>query len=72
MSNLSAEIFGRQGVYTTDYLAKIVDGDKFEELTKSLDDKSSYYSEMRQKMIDQKKSIDCTFLYTMSKKSDKN
>jgi methyl-accepting chemotaxis protein len=72
MSNISAEIFGRQGVYTTDYLAKIIDGDKFEELTKSLNDESPYYNEVRQKMMDQKKRIDCTFLYTMSKKSDKN
>lgn len=72
MSNISAEIFGRQGVYTTDYIAKIIDGDKFEDLSITLDDKSPYYNEIRQKMIDQKKRIDCTFLYTMAKKSNTN
>lgn len=66
-NKIASQILGEQGKYTTDHIAASINGDKFEKLASSLDQSSPDYEEIRLKMLSSKETINCTFLYTMSK-----
>ena len=70
MNTISSDIFGQQGLVLTDNITKYINGDQFEQLTKTEDDSSPFFNEVRLKMVEEKLKSNCRFLYTMSKVSD--
>jgi len=45
--NIASSIFSKEGVAVTKKVASIIDGDKFEALTRSMDDTDPFYEEIR-------------------------
>ena len=70
--NRTAETFATgQGAPIVSSVAKHIDGDKYEALSKSLDEDDPYYEELRLWMLDLRTKVDCQYLYTMSKIGNK-
>jgi methyl-accepting chemotaxis protein len=63
---VASKIFTGQGLPIIERAIKIIDGDKFQALSQSLDPNDPYYEETRQKLLEIKESTNCEFLYTMS------
>ena len=49
---------------------KVIDGDRFEKLAKSLDENDPYYEQARLELLQLKQTTSCSFVYTMTKTSD--
>lgn len=67
INEITSSLFGQQGLSITKSLKRNIDGDKFEQLAKSKDASSEYYESIRKMLLEFKKEINCTYLYTMSK-----
>ncbi|MCR5605303.1 MAG: hypothetical protein K6F69_00605, partial [Treponema sp.] len=61
-----------EGQPVVEKLGKIIDGDKFEKLAKSLDENDPYYEEARIAILELKNAVGCKYLYTMAKDSTGN
>jgi signal transduction histidine kinase/CheY-like chemotaxis protein len=59
-------VCARVGLPVTEKTASLINGDKFEELSRTLDDKDPYYEEIRLKMLELRNNVDCRYLYTMA------
>ncbi|MDR2029330.1 MAG: hypothetical protein LBP93_07325, partial [Treponema sp.] len=70
ISVVTAMFCARIGLPVTDQVAAFIDGDKFEELSRTLDANDPYYEEVRRKMLALKESVDCLYLYTMAPVSE--
>ena len=71
MTKAVSETFANQGISIVEKAVSIIDGDKFEVLTKSLDPDDPFYEETRVKLLEIKKLSGCVYLYTMAQ-IDKN
>ncbi|MDR2746941.1 MAG: response regulator, partial [Treponema sp.] len=60
-------VCARLGLPVTEKTASLIDGDKFEELSKTLDSGDPYYEEIRLKMLELRNNADCRYLYTMAR-----
>jgi methyl-accepting chemotaxis protein len=65
-SKVASIIFSQEGITLTKKTAALIDGDTFERLARSLDDKDPAYEEIRLKMIDIKEDSSARYLYTMA------
>ena len=59
-------VFFQQGDPLVQKAANLIDGDKFEKLTVSLDENASYYDFLYNELYEFKQGVTCRFLYTMS------
>jgi len=66
LSRAVEDTFALQGVYIVEKAAAIIDGDSFEALAKSLDDKDPFYENTRIKLLEMKEASVCQYLYTMA------
>jgi signal transduction histidine kinase/CheY-like chemotaxis protein/HPt (histidine-containing phosphotransfer) domain-containing protein len=60
-------VCARLGLPVTEKTASFIDGDKFEELSRTLDGGDPYYEEIRRKMLELRNTVDCRYLYTMAR-----
>jgi two-component system chemotaxis sensor kinase CheA len=60
----------RIGLPVTTRVASFINGDKFEELSRTLDENDPYYEEIRLWMYELKQRVNCIYLYTMAPVSD--
>ncbi|MDR0624011.1 MAG: Hpt domain-containing protein [Treponema sp.] len=60
----------RLGLPVTTRVAASIDGDRFEELSRTLDGEDPYYEETRLWMYALKQDVNCLYLYTMAPVSD--
>ena len=66
----TGEAFARmQGQPVVNKAAKLIDGDKFELLASTLDESDPFYEETRLQLLDLKESVECQYLFTMTRKS---
>ena len=63
------DTFAVQGVHIVERAASLIDGDRFEALSKSLDADDPFYEETRDMLHHLKESSGCIYLYTMAPKS---
>lgn len=61
---------GETAINIADSVAKTIDGDKLEALEKSEDMKTDYYKQLRDALINIRKTVGLEYLYTMSRKAD--
>ncbi|GMO29797.1 MAG: hypothetical protein Ta2F_05240 [Termitinemataceae bacterium] len=61
-----SEIFAQQGLPIVRRAAEVVDGDSFKRLAITLDSSDPFYIETQRKLLQLKKDMGCTFLYTMA------
>jgi methyl-accepting chemotaxis protein len=61
-----SEVFAQQGIFITEKVAAVIDGDAFERLTKSLDETDSYYEKTQLELLAIKNDAHCMYLYTMA------
>jgi signal transduction histidine kinase/CheY-like chemotaxis protein/HPt (histidine-containing phosphotransfer) domain-containing protein len=59
-------VCARLGLPVTEKVASIIDGDKFEELSGTLDSEDPYYEEIRLRMLDMRNNAESRYLYTMA------
>ena len=64
--NTGVALCAEQGVPIAQKAADVIDGDKFEALTKSLSQDDPYYEETRLALLNIKETINCQYLYTMA------
>jgi methyl-accepting chemotaxis protein len=62
----SSKVSAREGVNIVNRASAIVDGDKFEALSKSLDADDPYYEKTRLALLSLKNDFGCLYLYTMA------
>ncbi|WP_078115946.1 hypothetical protein [Clostridium beijerinckii] len=67
IKGINEESYGREALSVIKTINCNIDGDKFEELVKTKNDKTQYYEELRRKLSDIKKTVDAKYIYTMSK-----
>jgi signal transduction histidine kinase/CheY-like chemotaxis protein len=60
-------VCARLGLPVTEKTASFINGDKFEELSKTLDSQDPYYEEIRLKMLELRNNAECRYLYTMAR-----
>ena len=72
MKKNSISIFENQGISIIQKAQKYINGDYFEELIETKDDTSRFYKNTHQNLLALKKHTDCTYLYTLSTKDEKN
>jgi methyl-accepting chemotaxis protein len=63
---MAMRIFSLEGSAITEKAVNLIDGDAFESLVKSLDDKDPFYEETRIKLFALKEETGCRYLYTMA------
>ena len=63
---VASAIFAVEGVHLAKKAAALIDGDKFEALSKSLDDGDPFYEETRQELLKIWKETSVYFIYTMA------
>jgi methyl-accepting chemotaxis protein len=66
VSTVTRFVCSRIGLPVVNQVIELIDGDAFEELSRSLDSQDPYYENTRKKMLEIKQTINCRFLYTMS------
>jgi len=66
MKKAVSETFAANGISIVEKAVSIIDGNKFEALSKSLDDNDPFYEETRVKLLEIKKLSGCVYLYTMA------
>jgi methyl-accepting chemotaxis protein len=59
----------RLAAATVERVSRLIDGDAFESLSKSLDRNDPYYEKTRLQMLDIKEQSGCVYLYTMTPKT---
>jgi methyl-accepting chemotaxis protein len=64
--SITTSIFAEQGITIVQQAGKLVDGDKFESLAGSLDEKDPFYEETRLQLLELKKNTAAVYLYTMA------
>lgn len=67
IKGINKESYGREALSVIKTINCNIDGDKFEELVKTKNDKTQYYEELRRKLSDIKKTVGAKYIYTMSK-----
>ncbi|MDR0602453.1 MAG: methyl-accepting chemotaxis protein [Treponema sp.] len=65
-SREASKIFADQGIYTTETAAAMIDGDKFEELVKTLNDKDPFYIDTQDRLLKLKGFSSAEYLYSMA------
>lgn len=70
ISNLSEESYGREALSIVKVMRANVDGDKFEELTKSKDSSDPYFELLRKQLMTVRADTGAKYLYTFNKASD--
>ena len=69
LSQTVIDTFAVQGIHIVERAASLINGDKFEALSKSLDIEDPFYEETREMLHHLKESSGCIYLYTMALKS---
>jgi methyl-accepting chemotaxis protein len=62
----ASKIFAEQGIYITETAASMIDGDKFEELVKTMDDQDPFYIDTRERLLRLKNFSSAKYLYSMA------
>ncbi len=70
--NFTVKIFSNSGIPLIRSAGRLIDGDKFEALAKSLDEEDPYYEETRVRLFSLKNTSSARYLYTMAPKSGTN
>ena len=65
----AVRIFGDAGLTVVESASAVIDGDKFEKLVSSLDERDPYYKEACDTLLGIKQVSNCRYLYTMAQKS---
>ncbi|GMO48488.1 MAG: hypothetical protein Ta2G_04210 [Termitinemataceae bacterium] len=65
----AVNIFAQMGVPIVQKASKIIDGDKFADLSRTLDDSDPFYIETQAALYQVKSDMGCTFLYAMAPKN---
>jgi methyl-accepting chemotaxis protein len=65
-SRVATHIFTDQGLLIVESTAALIDGDKFQALTQSLDESDPWYGEVQEKMYGLKRNSRAEYLYTMA------
>ncbi|MDR3174692.1 MAG: methyl-accepting chemotaxis protein [Treponema sp.] len=68
--SITTSIFAEQGVTIVQQAGKLIDGDKFENLAKSLDEEDPFYEETRLQLLELKENTAALYLYTMAPVKD--
>ncbi|MDR2747677.1 MAG: methyl-accepting chemotaxis protein [Treponema sp.] len=68
--NITTSIFSEQGVIIVQQARELIDGDKFENLAKSLDANDPFYEETRLRLLELKGNTAALYLYTMAPAAD--
>jgi len=66
MKKAVSETFAANGISIVEKAVSIIDGNKFEALSKSKNDNDPFYEETRVKLLEIKKLSGCVYLYTMA------
>ena len=66
---VTSNIFSHQGMVIVDQAAKLVDGDQFERLCKTLDEEDPFYETTQRRLLELKSSTAARYLYTMAPES---
>lgn len=70
IKEINEESYGRESLSIVKMINFNIDGDKFEELVRTKDDKDPYYTELRNKLQDTKEIVNAKYIYTMTKIED--
>ena len=65
-TDMAIRIFAEEGTGIVEKAANIIDGDSFERLCKTLDDRDPFYEETRIELLAIKNHANCLYLYTMA------
>ncbi|MDR1107019.1 MAG: methyl-accepting chemotaxis protein, partial [Treponema sp.] len=65
-SREASKIFAEQGIYIAETAASMIDGDKFEELVKTLDSRDPFYIDTQDQLLKLKNFSSAEYLYSMA------
>ena len=68
--SIASDVYYRNGVMITNQVRNMINGDKFERLAKSLDEKDPYYEEIRLQMLRIRNETGVYYLYTIGQVGD--
>jgi methyl-accepting chemotaxis protein len=64
-TRMAMKVFGLEGTAIAEKAVRLIDGDAFENLVKTMDDEDPFYEETRAKLFALKEETGCLYLYTM-------